>query len=250
MRVSRQMVRRDGAGELGRGAADNLHGLFRRQMLQHHAQAGKRLEERQQRAIDEHALAVEHIDAVARILAMHQERHVVFFHAREYGICLGDVGDAGGGIRGGMRRVELRGREHAATKAAFEIVRVGGIREIAGHQRREGYAFRERRQDPCAVGDRVRGGDHRGHEIGHDDRTGEMPRRAWQHGGEHGAVAHMQVPVVRPANGDAPCHVKRRSARGGRPPSAGLSICALNVEPRQVTTGIAHPFEFRLRWQA
>ncbi len=205
------MVRRDGAGEPGRAAAHHVHRFLGGEVLQDHAQAGKRREKRRQRAVDEHALAVEHIDAVARVLPVHQERHADLFHAREHGIDLADIGDARGGIRGGVRRVELRAREYAVAEPVLEIVRIGRVGEIAGHQRRERRAGGKRRHDALAIGDRVRGGGDRRHQIRHHDRAGEMPRRERQHGRQHGAVAHMQVPVVRPANGDALRHFQRSS---------------------------------------
>ncbi len=51
-------------------------------------------------------------------------------------------------------------------------------------------------QDAVAVGGGIVAGDDGRHQVGHDDRAGEMARGFGQDGAQHRAVAQMQVPVV------------------------------------------------------
>ena len=105
-----------------------------------------------------------------------------------------------------MGRIELDGREHALAEAALDIIRVGLVGEIARHQRLEARARRQRRPDALAIGGGFSGRAHRRRQVRHNDGAAEMPRSYRQHGLEHGAVAHVQVPVVGPADGDALGH--------------------------------------------
>ncbi len=57
--------------------------------------------------------AIEHIDVGLRRLAVHQQPHADFFHAREDGVDMLDVGDAGIRMRGGAGRIEF----HAMNEA-------------------------------------------------------------------------------------------------------------------------------------
>jgi hypothetical protein len=51
------------------------------------------------------------------------------------------VRDAGGRIGGGVGGVELHRGEYTLLEAAFDVVGVGVVGEIAGHQRLEGRAL-------------------------------------------------------------------------------------------------------------
>ena len=167
---------------------------------------GKVLDPLRQIALDEDLFAVEHVDVRVGHLAVHQKRHVDFFHALEHAHDLVVIGDAGGRIGGGIRRIKLDAGEHAVAKAALDVVGIGVVGEIAGHQRLELRARRQRRHHPLAVGDAVRRGAHRRNQVRHQDGAAEILRRVRQHGLEHFAVAHVQVPVVRFADGDACGH--------------------------------------------
>ena len=83
-----------------------------------------------------------------------------------------EIGDAGGGIGGGVGRIELHSGEHPFLEAALDVVGVGIVGKVAGHQRREGAALRQRRQQPLAVGRGIGRGRDRRHQIGHHDRPG------------------------------------------------------------------------------
>ena len=180
--------------------------VLRRQVLEDHAQAGKLLDPFRQQSVDEHLFAVENIDVGRDIFAVHQKRHADLFHALEHAHDFAVVGDAEGRIGRGMRRIKLHAGEHAVAKAALDVVGIGVVGEITGHQRLEFRALRHRRHDPLAIGDAVRRGAHRRHQVRHQNGTAEILRRKGQHRLEHFAVANVQVPVVRLADGDTRGH--------------------------------------------
>ena len=160
-------------------------------------------------ALDEHGLAVENVDLGIDVLAVHQERHVDLFHALQHAHDLAVVGDAGGRVGGGVGGIELHPGEHAVLEAALDVVGIGVVGEVAGDQRPEGRARRQRRHDALAIGDAVLGGGDRRNQVRHQDGAAEMPGRVRQHRLEHGAVAHMQVPVVGLADGERRGHLNR-----------------------------------------
>ena len=200
------MIGRDGAADLRRRALHEIDAVLRREMLQDHAQAGKLPRPLRQIALDEHRLAVEDVDLGIDVLAVHQERHVDLFHALEHAHDLAVVGDAGGRIGGGVGGIELHAGEHALLEAALDVVGIGVVGEVAGDQRLEGRALRQRRHRALAIGDPVLGGAHRRDQVRHQDGAAEILRGVGQHRLEHLAVAHMQVPVVGLADGEAGGH--------------------------------------------
>jgi hypothetical protein len=130
----------------------------------------------------------------------------IFSMRSQHGHDLAIVGHAGGRICGGIGGIELHSGEHAIPKTALDVVRVGVVGEIAGHQGLEGRAFRHSRQRALAIGDGILGGGDRRNEIGHQDGAAEMPGRIRHHSLEHGTVADVQVPVVGLADGNARGH--------------------------------------------
>ena len=195
----------------GAALAHEIDPVLRRQMLQDEAQARELPRPLGEIALDEHGLAVEDVDVGIDVLAVHQERHADLFHALQHRHDLAIVGHSRGRIGGGIGGIELHAGEHAILEATLDIVGIGVVGEIARHQRLEGRAGRQGGHDALAVGDGILGGDDGRNEIGHQDRTAEMPGRERHDRLEHGAVAHMQVPVVGFANGDAGGDVRPRS---------------------------------------
>ena len=126
----------------GAALLHEIDAVLRRQVLQDEAQAGELLHPLRQIALDEHRLAVEDVDLGIDVLAVHQERHADLFHALQHAHDLLVVGDAGGRIGGGVGRIELHAGEHAVAEAALDVVGVGVVGEVAGHQRLEGRARR------------------------------------------------------------------------------------------------------------
>ena len=65
--------------------------------------------------------------------------------------------------------------------------------------------------EAVAIGARIGCRDDRRHEVRHDDGAGEVAAGVADHAFQHGAVAQVQVPVVRPADGEFSGH--RRLSR-------------------------------------
>jgi hypothetical protein len=101
----------------------------------------------------------------------------------------------------GLRRIELGCDPGAVAKARLDDIRIGGVGQIERHQRREIAAFRQGGQDTRAIVGRSGRRRHRRHQIGHDDGAGELPGGVADDRRQHGAVAQMDVPIVRAAKG-------------------------------------------------
>ena len=189
-------------------------------------------------ALDEHGLAVEDVDLGIDVLAVHQERHADLLHPLQHVHDLAIVGDARGRVGGGIGGIELHAGEHAVLEAALDVVGIGVVGEIAGHQRLEGRALRQRRHDALAIGDGVLGGGDRRNEIGHQDGAAEMPGGERHHRLEHGAVAHVQVPVVGLADGDARGHRCLARHPGCHARESGHRV---HAEPARCASGAQTP---------
>ncbi len=131
------------------------------------------------------------------------------------------IGDAGRRIGRGVRRIKLYAGEHAVAKAALDVIGIAVVGEIAGDQRLEGRSRRQRRHHALAIGDAVPRGAHGRDEVRHQNGAAEVFRRVRQHRLEHFAVANVQVPVVRLANGDPRGHCTL--SRGPSPLTPSLS---------------------------
>jgi hypothetical protein len=123
-------------------------------------------------AVDEHRLAVEHVDLGVGHLAVHQQQQAVALHRLQRGVGLADVGDAGVAVGGGAGRVELE--RHHAGRLARGISSGAVVGQVQRHQRREVGCRPAARQDALAVGQRLRGGGDRRLQVGHDDGTAEL----------------------------------------------------------------------------
>ena len=86
------------------------------------------------------------------------------------------------------------------------VIRIGRLCQVKRHQGREICALRQGRQNTVAVSSRLRACHNRRHKIGHDNRAGEMGGGMGQHSVQHIAVAQVQVPVIRTADGEGICH--------------------------------------------
>ncbi len=179
-------------------------------MLQHHLEAGEIREPVPEPAVDEHRLAVEHVDRGIGLLAMDQERHADLLHARQHRPDLAEVGDARGRVCRGVGRINLHRREDALAKTALDLVGARLVGHVAGHERLEFRAFGQSGEKPRAVRHGVGDADHRRHQVRHDDAAPERARRERQARLQHGAVAHVQVPVVGATDGDALRHRARQ----------------------------------------
>ena len=169
-------------------------------------------------AVDEDGLAVEDVDLAVGDLAVGAKRQADFGHSVEYRGDIVEVGHAAGGVGGSARRVEFDRVDQSIRMRAGYIVWVCVLGQVEGHQRGEIRAFGQGRHDAVAVGGGLGAGDHRGHEIWHDDGAGKVAGAMGQHGAQHVAVAQVQVPVVGTADREALCHGRGASTERGRAP--------------------------------
>ena len=160
------------------------------------------LQQRGQDLVQEHRLAVEDVDVGIGDFAMDQQGHAGLFHRLQAFRDAVHRGDAVRGIGGGVRGIEFGRDPDALFLAARQLGRIGAVGEVAGHQRLEFEIRRDRSADAVAVGG---GLGHLGHgrdQVGHDDGAGELAGGVDGAGGQHGAVAQMDVPVVGAADGE------------------------------------------------
>ena len=116
---------------------------------------------------------------------------------------VGEVAHPGIGVGGRAGGVELGGGEDPIAIASLQFGGVDGFRQVGGHQRHEArgglrpMACAQGGHDPIAVGLGLLHRRDRRLEIGHHDRTGELPRGVADHGLEHLPIAQVEMPVVR-----------------------------------------------------
>ena len=209
--VDDEVMGGDRRREVGPAPADVRHRLLGRDVFEDDAQFGEAAAQRIEHPLDEHRLAVEHIDLGVGDLAVDQQRHPEPGHMFQDRHDPVDVGDAVRRMGRRVRRVQLDRGEDALRMPARDLGRVGRVGQVAGHQRGELGGAREfgrqRRDDALAIGPRRRDIADRRHQVRHDDRAGELARRRGQHRPQHRPVAEMDVPVVGPADREGVGHI-------------------------------------------
>ena len=85
-------------------------------MLEDDLQIGEVARQRRQDALDEHRLAVEHIDVGIGHLAMDAKHHADALHPLQRRVDVADVGDAAGAVGGRTGRIELGGDPDPSSK--------------------------------------------------------------------------------------------------------------------------------------
>ncbi len=212
--VDHEMMRRDRAGDARRVGAHDVERLGRRHVLHDDLQSLMPLQQRQQGLLHEYGFAIKHVDGGIGRLAVDQHRHPDALHALQHGCDAGNIGDAMVGIGGGARGIELGRDPHALGMSFLDFVRRGRICEIASHQRLEITACRPSCEDALTIGRSRFDRGHRRHQIGHDDGARKLRDRVGQDRRQHRAVAQVNVPVVRPADGDGSFRLLRGRGRG------------------------------------
>ena len=144
-------------------------------------------------ALDEHALAVEHVDVRIGHLAVQRQHHAVAFHRGQRRIGIRERSDAGIRVRRRTRRVILdrvddarRAFARAISAADVRSVRysvISGSNDVPGGQRRED-SRRDRPRPPAVV---VTGGFRLGMTIARPNTRAVAPTTAAQ----RGAVAQV-----------------------------------------------------------
>ena len=212
--VDRQMMRGDRRPQPAVGCAHIIDRIGRGHVLQHHPEAWKFPPHGIEHALDIDRLAVEHVDRLVGDLAVDQERHADPLHLREHRADRRHAGHPHRRIGRCPGGVEFYRVEDAVLEPGPDIVRIGIVGHIGGHQRHERMAVRQGRPDARAVGLGLGRDADRRHQIGHHDgaaehRGGEAHDRV-----QHRPVAEMKVPVVGPRDGDpVPAHGGSISAR-------------------------------------
>ena len=193
-------------GERGREVpmiAHERHRFARRRMLEDDPQSGQPFDQRRQHPINETGFAIKGVDGRIGDFAMDEQRQVEFSHALEHRQGVVKIANAGIRIRGCARRVVLDADDGLGGDGPVDFGRRRRAGQVERHQRLEGQACRRRRADPLAVGKGLGGGAHGRLQVRHDDGAAEHGGRVCDDGAECRPVAQVQVPVVRPADGQA-----------------------------------------------
>ena len=132
---------------------------------------------------------------------MQQQQQAFALHGLKRFVGLAQIGHAGIAIGGGASRVEL-GRDHASIFGALDLVGGQVVCQVKRHQRLKCHACRHSALNALAIGHGLRCGGHRRAQVGHDDGTAKLRGHVGHHGLQGVAVAHMQVPVIGPGDGD------------------------------------------------
>ena len=203
--VVQQVVRRDGGTQQLIALAHVLRGLARGDVLEHDLQAREIAAQGDEVAVNEDGLAVKEVDVGTGHLAMYQQQHAHFLHGFEHRVDLAQLGHARIAVGGGAGRIEL-GRHHTCGLGPLDFLGRQVIGEVERHQGLKTHAGRHGGAYAVAVGQGLGSSGHRRLEVGHDDRAAELARRVRHHGGQHIAIAHMQVPIVGTGEGELGSH--------------------------------------------
>ena len=190
------VIGRDARADLAARGAHVIDADLRRQMLVNDLETGELLRHRDEALLDEHGLAVEHVDAGRDFLAVDEKAHAELFHSSQDALDLLVVCDAGSGIRRGVGGVHFHRGEHAIAEAALDVVGIGVVGQVAGDQRLELRALRQRCEDALAVGLAIGGGAHGRQQVRHANGAAEDAGGVGERCTHHVVVAQVKVPVV------------------------------------------------------
>ncbi len=218
--IVEQVVRGDRGGDPGTACQDEFHRFAGGRVLDHDPQPREAARDAGEHRFEEHALAVENVHAGRRDFAVDEQRQIVFLHRSERGIGALDPRDAGLRVRRCARRVVLHPAHEARLLRARDLLRAGVVGQVHGHEGLEVGSLRQRIQYAAAVGGGARRVGDRGREIRHDHGAREHSSSVGKHARERGAVAKVQVSVVRPGEGQG-LHGIRIAGRSQRARTAG-----------------------------
>ena len=194
--VVEKMLRGDRGSDVVRRAGHILGRLARGDVFEHHPQLRQAPHQGFEHSLDEHRLAVEHIDRRVGDFAVHQKRNAELGHRLQRLDRPQDIGHTGSRIGGGAGRVILERLDEAGVGHPAHLVGRRVVGEIERHQRLELCALWHGGQDALAIGGGLSHGAHWRLQVGHDDGAAELTHRGRQDGCGGGAIAHVQVPVV------------------------------------------------------
>ena len=202
-----EVLRRDRRGDLRAGRFHKVDSVRGGDVFKHHPQLREGSNNRPQVPVYKFFFTVEHVDIMIGDLAVDTQYDGLGLHPREHGVEVFDVRHTRRRIGGGVGGIHLGRGEHPLGRAAREIIGIGGVGEVAGHQRGKAHAFGHSGQNPVPVGRAQRRGRHRRGEIGHYDGTRKLARSVGHHLAHDVAIAEMQVPVIGAADREAVGHV-------------------------------------------
>ena len=132
--VVQQVVRGDGGAGKQVALLHVLHGFARGDVLQHDLEFREIAPQGYELLLDEHRLAVEHIDTGVGDLAVHQQRHAGALQRLQRRVGVAQVSHAGVAVGGGTRRVELDGH-HPGLLRRHDLARLQPVGEVERHER-------------------------------------------------------------------------------------------------------------------
>ena len=194
--IQQQVLRCNGGADAGSCAGDELHGLARRDVLEHDFQSRETFCDAYQHAVDEDAFAVEYVDLGIGHLTVNLEDQSAFLHGGQRRKDVLDVRDACIGMSRCARGIELGTDDDAAGARRENFLRRGRICQVQRHQRFETMRRRNSPQDALPIGGGLRNRGHGRFQVRHDHRARELTGGKWHDAGKLCAVAHVQMPVV------------------------------------------------------
>ena len=194
--VVEQVVSRDGGPDIAAGSLDELHGVARGDVLEHHFKAWETLGDTAELLIDEVLFAIEDVNFRARHFAMDQQRQANLGHGLEHREDVVDAGDAGCRIGGGPGRIKLGGEYIATGFGSAHIFGLRAVGEVEHHQWLKGAASRAGGKDALAIAVRLASISDRRDQVRHDDGARELACSVCHGVWQRCAVAQMDVPVV------------------------------------------------------
>ena len=124
------------------GLGDILRSLARGDVLEHYPQVWEAPAKRLEHGVDEHRLAIEHVNLRVGDFAVHQKGHAARLHRFQRVVGVREIGDPGIRMGGGAGRIKLDRVNDTALRRPPDLVGVGAIGEIKRHERREIGALR------------------------------------------------------------------------------------------------------------
>jgi len=199
--VDVQVLRGDRGSHAITAGINKGHRIGRGDMFKHHLQFRQIAQQRGQHPINKHRFAIKYIHRRIGYFAMDAQRHADLLHAFKHAADIANIGNPMRRSGGGMGGIELGCGKHAFAVAARNRIRIAGIGQITGHQRGEIGAGRQGGQDPIPIGRRFRHAGKGRRKVGHHQSAGKLPRGKGQDTGKNRAIAQVNVPIIRAADG-------------------------------------------------
>ena len=133
---------------------------------------------------------------------MHEQLGASFLHHFQHGVNVLNACDPFVAVRGGPLWVELTSHHMTTLVSALNLDGCQGVGQIKRHQWLKVHPFGYACQDAFTVGQGLLGGCDRSGQVGHDDGARELLCSVGHDSRQGLSVAHMQVPVIGPGDGE------------------------------------------------